>query len=181
MCDVRVAAHTQNCPKNGPLKARLMAWAVKLREKISQPASAKQYISPFISLYFKPLFLVLISVLSKLSKESLRQGGLRCCSLENIYLLFYLRWRKVGTEYSQETAASDSEDDSCQCNNCYLNFGTFVHVHRCPSSSPIQSRPSVIVAWLMGLQKQDKGTTSIGKVQGSLRIGFCLTDKVSFD
>ena len=119
MCDVRVAAHTQNCPKNGPLKARLMAWAAKLRQKISQPASAKQYISPFISLYFKPLFLVLISVLSKLSKESLRQGGLRCCSLENIYLLFYLRWRKVGTEYSQETAASDSEDDSCQCNNCY--------------------------------------------------------------
>ena len=52
-------------------------------------ASAKQYISPFISLYFKPLFLVFISVLSKLSKGSLRQGGLRCCSLENIYLLFY--------------------------------------------------------------------------------------------
>ena len=25
VCDVRVAAHTQNCPKNGPLKARLMA------------------------------------------------------------------------------------------------------------------------------------------------------------
>ena len=25
LCDVRVAAHTQNCPKNGPLKARLMA------------------------------------------------------------------------------------------------------------------------------------------------------------
>ena len=75
VCDVWVAAHTQNCPKNGPLKARLMAWAAKLREKI---------INPFISLYFKPLFLVFISVLSKLSKESLRQGGLRCCSLENI-------------------------------------------------------------------------------------------------
>ena len=25
MCDVRVATHTQNCPRNGPLKARLMA------------------------------------------------------------------------------------------------------------------------------------------------------------
>ena len=25
VCDVRVAAHTQNCPENGPLKARLMA------------------------------------------------------------------------------------------------------------------------------------------------------------
>ena len=25
VCDVRVAANTQNCPKNGPLKARLMA------------------------------------------------------------------------------------------------------------------------------------------------------------
>ena len=25
VCDVRVAAHTQNCPKNGSLKARLMA------------------------------------------------------------------------------------------------------------------------------------------------------------
>ena len=72
-----------------------MAWAAKLRENISQPISAKQYISPFISLYFKPLFLVLVSVLSKLSKESLRQGGLRCCSLENIYLLFYLRWEKL--------------------------------------------------------------------------------------
>ena len=66
-----------------------------------------------------------------------------------------------------------------QCNNCYSNFGNFVHVHRCPSSSPIQSRPSVIVASLMGLQKQDKGTTRVGKVQGSLRIGSCLTDKVT--
>ena len=26
--------------------------------------------------------------------------------------LFYLRSRKVGTEFSQETAASDSDDDS---------------------------------------------------------------------
>ena len=43
MCDVRVAAHTQNCPKNGPLKARLMAWAAKLPERISQPTSTKQY------------------------------------------------------------------------------------------------------------------------------------------
>ena len=31
---MQVATHTQNCPKNGPLKARLMAWAAKLREKI---------------------------------------------------------------------------------------------------------------------------------------------------
>ena len=53
----------------------------------------------------------------------------------------------------------------------------FVHVHRQPSSSPIQSQPSVIVASLMGLQKQDKGTTRARKVQGSLRIGSCLTDK----
>ena len=30
-----------------------------------------------------------------------------------VVALFYLRWRKVGTELSQETAASDSDDDSC--------------------------------------------------------------------
>ena len=30
-----------------------------------------------------------------------------------VVALFYLRWRKVGTEFSQETAASDSDDDSC--------------------------------------------------------------------
>ena len=43
VCDVRVAAHTQNCSKNGSLKAKLTDWAAKLQEKISQPASTEQY------------------------------------------------------------------------------------------------------------------------------------------
>ena len=113
VCDVRVAAHTQNCPKNGPLNARLMAGAAKLREKISQPASAKQYIRPYYFSVFQAIISRFHKRFVKVTKESLRQGGLRCCGLENIYLLFYLRLRKVGTEFSQETATSDSEDDSC--------------------------------------------------------------------
>ena len=163
-----------------------MTWVAKLREKISQPASTKQYISHFISLHFKPLFLVFISVLLKLSKESLRQGGLRCCSLENICLQCWLCFTCVEEKLEQNLVRKlllltlMRLLQLLQCNNCYSNFGMFVHVHRCPSSSPIQSRPFVIVASLMGLQKQDKGTTRVGKVQGNLRIGSCLRDKVLF-
>ena len=43
VCDVQVAVHTQNCSENGLLKERLMTSATKLREKISQPTSTKQY------------------------------------------------------------------------------------------------------------------------------------------
>ena len=53
------------------------------------------------SLYFKPLFLVSISVLSKLSKESLQQGGLRCCSPENICLQWWLCFTCVEEKLEQ--------------------------------------------------------------------------------
>ena len=47
---MRVAAHTQNCPKKWSVESEaVMAWAAKLREKISQPTSTKQYISHFQS------------------------------------------------------------------------------------------------------------------------------------
>ena len=49
-------------------------------------------------------------------KEILRRGGLRCCSPENICLQCWLCFtcieKKVGTEFSEETAASYFDDES---------------------------------------------------------------------
>ena len=93
--------------------------------------------------------------------------------------LFYLRCRKVGTEFSQQTAASDSDDASSYSAKLLFKF------RQVRLRSPVclfltnSVRPSVIVASLMALQKQDKRTTRVGKVQGNLRIGSSLTDKVT--
>ena len=73
MCDVRVAAHDQNCPKHGLLKARLnVLHCEAAREHFSAGFNKTVHLS-FISLHFKPLFLVSINVLLKLLKESVLQ------------------------------------------------------------------------------------------------------------
>ena len=78
MCDVRVAAHTQNCPKKQSAENEVKALSCEaVRETFNKTEK-------IISLHFKPLFLVFINVLLKLLKESLWQGGLRCCSPENM-------------------------------------------------------------------------------------------------
>ena len=56
VCDVRVTAHPQNCPKIGPLKVRLMRSGAKLRNKISQPTSAKQHNSSSFLCFSNPEF-----------------------------------------------------------------------------------------------------------------------------
>ena len=77
-------------PKNWSAESEANGLSCEAAREISQPASTKTVHQSSISLHFKPLFLVFISVLLKLSKESFRQGGLRCCSLENICLQWWL-------------------------------------------------------------------------------------------
>ena len=90
-----------------------------------------------------------------------------------VVALFYLRRRKVGTEFNQETTGSDSDDDS-SCSAIIviqISVSSFML-----TVSFFQSRPSVIVTSLMELQKQDNGTARVGK---ALKTGSCLTDKVT--
>ena len=144
-----VGSHTYpKLPKKWSLKARLMAWAAKLLEKIPQPTSTK--------LYHSSLFLCISS-----------------------HYCFTFVKRKVGTEFSQESSASDSDDES-EC-NCYSNYGKFVR-SRSPGLTFFLTnlvRTSLDVALLMTLQKQDKGITRVGKAKGSVRIGSSLKDKVT--
>ena len=102
-----------------------MAWAAKLWEKISQLALTKQYISP--------LFLCISTIISRFHKRFVEiikgissARGLRSGKyMSALVALFYLRWRKVGTEFSQKTAASDSDDDSSCSAIIQISVSTF--------------------------------------------------------
>ena len=86
---------------------------MKLRENISQLASTKQY----ISLYFFA-FQTIISHSDKRFVETNTFGKevsdvvVRKIRMSAMLALFYQSSRKAGTGFSQETTASDSDDDS---------------------------------------------------------------------
>ena len=91
--------------------------------------------------------------------------------------LFYPSRRKVGTEFSQETTASDSDDVHSpviviQISVSSFTFTGFFLPHQ--FSQTIRHRGITY-----GTQKQDKRTTRVGNAQGSLMIGSSLTDKVT--
>ena len=52
--------------------------------------------------------------------------------------LFYLREEKLEQNLVRKPLLLTLMTNLLQCNNCYSNFGMFIHVHRWPSSSPIQ-------------------------------------------
>ena len=163
VCDVRVVAHTQNCPKNGLLKARLMAWAAKLREKISQLTSTKQY----LVLYFFAFQTIISRFRKHLVERNIFGKEVSDVVVRKMYVCsggFVLpALKKVGTEFSQKTDVSDSDDDSSySANNCHSNFGKFVHVQIAYGTSK-------------GGQENNQGW----KALGSPRIGSSLTDKVT--
>ena len=137
-------------------------------------------------MHFKPLFLVFISVLCKLLKESLRQGGLRCCSLEicpQWWLCFTCVEEKLEQNLVRKPLLLTLMTTLLQC-NIKLSFKFREVLSRSQVTFFLTNSVSTIrhrgITSLVGLRKQDKGTTREGKVQGSLRIGSCLTDKVLF-
>ena len=94
----------------------------------------------FISLHFKPLFLVFMSILLKAARSQMLLSGKYVSAM---MALFYLCLRKVGTEFSHETAASSKKGS--------LRIGSQIHIQ-----SLILIRSTHVVANCIYLAERDR-------------------------
>ena len=154
-----------------------MAWAAKPREKISQPTQPNST----IVLHFFAFQTIIPRLHKRFVEMNMSGKEISDVIVRKMYACndgFVLpALKKVGTDFSKETATSGSDDDSFySVIVIQILVSSFVHVHVALFLPHQFSMNILIVAILMSLQKQGKGTTRVGKAQDRIRSQSLIQD-----